>query len=415
MKKNGMKKKTKRAKVSPLQKLLRVAACGVIYTLIAALAGIGWVYQSLPDVIYVEQGEEVKIARLPFISVQTVSGAAAAGSTAEVGSYNTTLAIYGVIPVKTVRTVVTERPVVTVCGTPFGIKMLSEGALVVGFTDINTTSGYANPAKEAGLQIGDLLISMNGTLTQTNEDVAAAITSSEGEGILVVYVRDEQQYSTTLTPVQNEGGVYMAGLWARDSSAGVGTMTFVDEATGVFAGLGHSISDSDTGTSVSLRSGEIMDCDIIGYEAGSAGSPGELQGQFVGTGAIGSIVINSDVGIYGTTRTAFEGQAMEIGFSQEIELGAAELWTTINGDECVAYSIEIEKISYTETTRNLVIHVTDEILLAETGGIVQGMSGSPIIQNGKIIGAVTHVFVNDPTRGYGIFIETMLETAQSVE
>ncbi len=387
-----------------------------IYTVLAGLAWVGWLYQSLPDTIYVEQGEQISIARLPYVSVLSTSGGVAtAGSTSEVGSYNTTLSIAGVIPIKTVRTIVTDRPVVTVCGTPFGIKILSEGALVVGFTELSTSTGACCPAIEAGLAMGDLIISIDGNATSTNQDVSAAMEASGGAAVTVVYVRDDIQYSTQLTPVQGATGSWMAGLWARDSSAGVGTMTFVDESTGVFAGLGHSISDSDTGESFTLRSGEIMDCEIIGYQPGSAGSPGELEGQFVGSYAIGSIYINGDTGIYGTTRTAFEGEAMEVAFAQEVELGAAEIWTTIGGDAAVSYSVEITSISYADDTRNLVITVTDEALLAQTGGILQGMSGSPIVQNGRLVGAVTHVFVNDPTCGYGIFVETMLETAEEVE
>ncbi len=385
-----------------------------IYAMLAAFAWVGWLYYSLPDVIYVEQGADISIARLPYISVYQEGGATTAGSTTEVGSYNVTLAIEGIIPIKTVRAVVSDRPVVTVCGTPFGIKILSQGALVVGFTELSTATGAACPAKDAGLEMGDLIISIDGETVNTNEDVAAAIEGSEGNAVTVVYLRDDAQYSTQLTPVQSATGVWMAGLWARDSSAGVGTMTFVDESTGVFAGLGHSISDSDTGECFTLRSGEIMDCEIIGYQPGSAGSPGSLEGQFVGNYAIGSVYINGDTGIYGTTRTDFAGESMEIAFAQEIELGAAEIWTTIGGQEAVAYSVEITSISYSDETRNLVIEVTDEALLAQTGGILQGMSGSPIIQNGRIVGAVTHVFVNDPTMGYGIFVETMLETASEV-
>ncbi len=416
MKRRNNKKLSSRRKSIFMKKICKSFAIIGVYGVLSALAWVGWLYQTLPDIIYVEQGEEISIARLPYISVLSNSGSVAtAGSTAEVGSYNATLSIGGVVPIKVVRTIVTDRPVVTVCGTPFGIKILSQGALIVGFTELSTATGAANPAKDAGLEMGDLIISMNGEAINTNEDVAAVVEGSAGEAIAVVYVRDEIQYTTQLTAVQSATGVWMAGMWARDSSAGVGTMTFVDESTGVFAGLGHSISDSDTGESFTLRSGEIMDCEIVGYQPGSAGSPGELEGQFIGSYSIGTIYINGDTGIYGTTRTEFEGESMEIAFAQEVELGEAEIWTTIGGDEAVCYKVEITSISYAEDTRNLVIKVTDEALLAQTGGILQGMSGSPIIQNGRLVGALTHVFVNDPTCGYGIFVETMLQTAEAVE
>ncbi len=409
------KKGKQKKKRSVIGSFIRKISIFTSYISIACIVGIGWLNYTLPDTIYVEQNQSMQIARLPYISVLESGGVASAGSTMHVGSYNTTLSIMGKIPVKTVRMVVTERPVVTVCGTPFGIKMLSEGALVVGFTDLYTQYGQANPAKQAGLELGDLIVQINGEEVNTNQDVADAVEKSDGTAVEVIYIREGAQYSTALTAIKSEDGKFMIGLWARDSSAGVGTLTFVNEATGVFAGLGHSISDSDTGTSVALRTGEIMDCEITGYQAGTAGSPGELKGKFVGTLAIGSILINGENGIYGTTRTDFKGEAMEIGFAQEVVIGKAEIWTTIDGNTAEKYEVEIEKISYSEGNRNMVVHVIDQDLLNATGGIIQGMSGSPIVQNGKLIGAVTHVFVNDPTRGYGIFIESMLESAESID
>ena len=202
-------------------------------------------------------------------------------------------------------------------------------------------------------------------------------------------------------------------MWVRDSSAGVGTLTFADEELGVFAGLGHPISDSDTGESVALRSGEIVPCEITGCSAGTAGSPGELKGHFLSAHAIGTIRINGENGVYGTTRTHFSGQLREIAFAQEVVTGPAEIWATIEGKAPRAYRIQIERVSDADPRRNLVIRVTDPSLLSATGGIVQGMSGSPILQNGRLVGAVTHVLVNDPTRGYGIFAQTMLEQAKN--
>ena len=390
--------------------VLSLLAC---YLLVLAAAGLGWLYSSLPDTIYVEQGQPVCLAQLPFLTVQESPGARNAAVTSETGSYNATLALGGILPVKTVRTVVTERPVVTVCGTPFGIKMFSDGALVVAFTDIPTRYGSANPAKEAGLRLGDLIVRVNGTATQSNEELSAAITAAQGQPVQVVFIRDGEQRSLTLTPVRAEDGSWKAGMWVRDSSAGVGTMTFVVEETGTFAGLGHSISDSDTGESIALRTGEIVPCTIVGCQKGLIGSPGELQGQFSSSIAIGTIRANGATGVYGTLRRAIGGTPMEIAFAQEVTTGPAEIWTTTEGDTPQAYCVEIERVRYTagQENRNLVIRVTDPALLETTGGIVQGMSGSPILQNGKLVGAVTHVLVNDPTRGYGIFIENMLDAA----
>lgn len=181
-------------------------------------------------------------------------------------------------------------------------------------------------------------------------------------------------------------------------------MTFVDNAAGVFAGLGHPISDSDTGESVALRSGEIVPCQIVGCTSGTVGSPGELKGRFLSTHALGSICINSKTGVYGRTRAAFSGPELEMAFAQEVVPGDAEIWTTVDGEVPKAYRIRIEKVNDADPHRNMILRVTDRQLLAKTGGIVQGMSGSPILQNGRLVGAVTHVLVNDPTRGYGILL-----------
>ena len=291
--------------------------------------------------------------------------------------------------------------------------MFSDGALVVGFSDLHVAGGRANPAKEAGLKLGDRVISMNGMPTRSNDELKSAIEQAEGNAITVVYIRDSAQQSTTLTPVKDDAGSWKAGMWVRDSSAGVGTLTFVDPEKGIFAGLGHSINDSDTGSSVALRSGEIVACEIIGYSAGSIGSPGELKGRFIGSHALGTIVKNDRTGVYGTTRRVFSGKQCEVAFAQEVKPGSAIMITTIEGTTPKEYTVEIERITLAggEKSHDLVIRVTDPRLLQTTGGIVQGMSGSPIIQEGRLVGAVTHVLVNDPARGYGIFIENMLDAA----
>ena len=305
---------------------------------------------------------------------------------------------------------------VTVCGTPFGVKMFSEGALIVGFSDLNTPDGTANPAKKAGLRLGDRVVRMDDTLTETNDAVHDALETAAGAPVQVVYIRNGEQFQTRLTPVwDSTAGQWRAGMWVRDSSAGVGTMTFVDNAAGVFAGLGHPISDSDTGESVALRSGEIVPCQIVGCTSGTVGSPGELKGRFLSTHALGSICINSKTGVYGRTRAAFSGPELEMAFAQEVVPGDAEIWTTVDGEVPKAYRIRIEKVNDADPHRNMILRVTDRQLLAKTGGIVQGMSGSPILQNGRLVGAVTHVLVNDPTRGYGIFAQTMLKQARAVE
>ena len=392
----------------------RLGKAAVCLLLCLAMA-LGWLCSRLPDTVYLEPGQELQLPRFRWVGPLNGHGARNAASTRAAGSYRATLALGGWLPVKTIRTVVTERPRVTVCGTPFGVRMFSEGALIVGFSEIGQVSGgTVSPAKMAGLRLGDRVICVGQTRTESNDAVKEALDAAAGQAVEVVYIRGGEQKLTTLTPVwDNAAGQWRAGMWVRDSSAGVGTLTFAEEELGVFAGLGHPISDSDTGESVALRSGEIVPCEIIGCSMGTAGSPGELKGRFLSAHAIGTICINGENGVYGTTRARLAGKVRELAFAQEVTTGPAEIWATTEGRTPRAYRIRIEKVSDADPRRNLVIRVTDPALLAETGGIVQGMSGSPILQNGRLAGAVTHVLVNDPTRGYGIFAQTMLEQAKT--
>lgn len=370
----------------------------------------------LPDTFLVASGNEIAIAGMPFVRASAAMSTDAVASMAEGSSYNAELTIAGIVPVKTVRAQVVERRAVQVCGTPFGIKMFANGAMVVGFSDIYTTLGYKNPAKTAGLQMGDVIMSVAGRETKTNEDVAAALQDQCGAPAEVIFVRDGVENSVLITAVKDAStGTWRTGMWVRDSSAGIGTLTFVDNATGVFAGLGHSIHDVDTGTTITLLKGEIVPVEITGAVAGSAGSPGELKGRFLTSVPAGDITANSETGVYGTVRAFWKGFEAEVAMAQEAETGNAEIVTTIEGQEPQRYAAVIEKIALSadNPNRNMVVRVTDPRLLNATGGIVQGMSGSPILQNGRLVGAVTHVLVNDPTRGYAIFAENMVQSADA--
>ena len=371
----------------------------------------------LPDTLCVIGGEDVQIMSLPFLSKQSnVQRTEQVASVKAGSSYNLSIALGGVIPVKNVRAQVVSRRVVNVCGTPFGIKMFADGAMVVGFSDIHTATGTANPAKTAGLAMGDVIKSVAGVETKTNEDVAAALQSVQGAPAEVVYARGTMEYTTLLTAVFDEAASqWRTGMWVRDSSACIGTLTFVDPATSMFAGLGHSIHDADTGQTVTLRSGEIVRVDITGAVKGAQGSPGELQGHFQNGTAAGNILVNGESGVYGIASTYLGGFEAEVALAQEIETGPALLYTTVLGESAQAYEVEIEKVALngSDPNRNMIVRVTDERLLEATGGIVQGMSGSPIVQNDRLVGAVTHVLVNDPTRGYAIFAENMLDSADA--
>ena len=403
---------------TPKSKRLRRAAAALAAAVLLSAGGFAALRTALPDTFIVAPGETLTIESLPFLTVRTParSGAAPVGSTADPSGGNQVITLLG-IPIKTVRTVTQTRRQVTVCGTPFGIKMFSDGALIVAFSDLHTDLGTENPSKEAGLRLGDVIVSANGQPVRTNEELTQAISAAGGSALQIVYRRDDATHSCTLTPVQDrDSGSWRAGIWVRDSSAGIGTLTFVDPSNNTFAGLGHAISDSDTGTNLPLLTGEIVPVTITGCIKGSAGSPGQLKGEFTGGAALGAVQANDLTGVYGTLAEGakVEGTTMPVANMQEIELGDAEILTTISGTTPRRCKVRIERVNMTagDPNRNLMIRVTDPDLLQATGGIVQGMSGSPIIQDGKLAGAVTHVLVNDPTRGYGIFIENMLDASE---
>lgn len=369
--------------------------------------------RALPDTFQVEPGEALCFEGMPWLRERRagVQPVQADNDT----SGNATLALFGVVPVKTVRVVEHTRRQVWVCGLPFGVKMFANGTLVVGFSDLSTVSGSRNPAKEAGLCIGDMILSVDGEPIHSNQDISAALGRAAGQPLSVRYRREGQEADTTLTPVMDSTtNTWRAGMWVRDSSAGIGTLTFYEPESGLFGGLGHAISDGDTGQSLALLSGEVTQVDITGCEKGCPGAPGQLKGEFDPVDW-GEIYANDETGVYGHLDTAPAENLWPVAHCQEVEPGTAQIVTTIEGRTPQTYTIRIERVSLTEAdpNRNMIIRITDPRLLEATGGIVQGMSGSPILQNGKLVGAVTHVLINDPTRGYAIFADTMAERAEA--
>ena len=376
---------------------------------------VGYVGQMLPDRFTVSYGQEVCIG--DWLQSRPVVNAGDTVRASAGTQYRTRLTLGGLIPIKDVTVTVTEDTVVMVCGMPFGIKLYTKGVLVVGVSDVDTAAGKANPAAAAGVCVGDTILAVNGQSVDTGDQVGALINGSGGKKVTLRLERDGVEFDASFTPVKAAGEEgYRAGLWVRDSAAGIGTLTFYDPASGTFAGLGHAVCDVDTGERMSLADGEIVPARIFGITKGKAGKPGELKGCF-DSGSLGSLTKNSDNGLYGElTAYPFGWQTMAVAHRQQVTEGYAQIVCTVDGTRPQAYDVEIEKVRYggADSTRNLVIRVVDADLLAKTGGIVQGMSGSPIIQNGKLVGAVTHVLVDDPTRGYGIFAENMLATAETV-
>lgn len=334
------------------------------------------------------------------------------------GDYEVDLKLLGMIPIKTAHVKTVERQYMVPCGTPFGVKIYTAGVIVVGMTDVDTAGGMSNPAKNAGIKEGDAIVSIGGKKVNTTEDVAKSFENCDGNPINVELQRGNSVFTVKFTPLLSASQkIYKAGLWVRDSSAGIGTMTFYNPQTGIFAGLGHAVCDVDTGEILPLMSGAVVGATITGCNRGRNGSPGELCGFFHNDNMLGDLKINGETGVYGQSKKAItQGDALPVAMKQEISEGKAQIITTIDTDGPQLYDIEIVKIYYNSSShqKNMVIKVTDPELLEKTGGIVQGMSGSPIIQNGMLAGAVTHVFVNNSAQGYAIFAENMMNTANSL-
>ena len=297
-------------------------------------------------------------------------------------------------------------------GIPFGVKLYADGLIVVGFGNIEEAKGPASPALDAGMKIHDIITRVNGKSTSNAEDFVSLVESSDGKAMEIEFRRGESEMKCKITTLSGADGKYRIGMWVRDSTAGIGTVTFVVPETLAFGGLGHGICDTSSGELVPLLRGSVSDVEINSVERGVSGDPGELHGIFV-SGKRGSVIANTENGIFGVYSSLPDALAKKeriaVGKRSEIHDGDAVIYCTL-GNTTEEYSVSISNIgSKDSSSKNFTVTVTDEKLLELTGGIVQGMSGSPIIQDGKLVGAVTHVLISDPTRGYGIFIENMLD------
>ncbi len=387
---------------------------------VAALTPALYLQETLPNRFTVNPGEELQLAsQYQYIQCTRPSDTdtlSVYGSTTESNPYDAQLRLFGIVKIKDVSVQVAQEQEVALCGVPFGIKMCTDGVLVVGTGSIQTENGPVNPAKQAGIMEGDRLLSMGGHTALSNSLIAQLVRQSEGKALTIRYIREETEKTTVVTPVLSAtDGQYHIGLWVRDSSAGIGTLTCCDPVSGEFVGLGHAICDVDTGQLMPISNGQVVKATINGLQQGFPGEPGELQGSFLGNEPWGILEDNRSTGVYGQFHSGWQDfPLISTAHPQEVETGPAKMLCTISGCEPHCYDVEIERIhSYDDPDgRNLIVRITDPELLAQTGGILQGMSGSPLIQNDKLVAAITHVFVNDPTRGYGIFIENMLETAK---
>lgn len=401
-------------------KIIKTVALASAVVLMSIM-GLVWFYSyTLPDSYYV--GED-KLSVSTFFTVtskpckdksyyaSTYDKTKASDNLSTVTKItDSTLMLFDSIPIKQVQEKTVTRPMLVPSGQPFGIKLMTDGVVVVKMEKLNG----ACPASECGIRVGDVVTSVNGESVDSNQKISDIISSSEGKPCVVTYKRNSEEKTATLTPVLSQGS-YKCGMWVRDSSAGIGTLTFYDPETEAFGGLGHPICDCDTDLPLPLSQGTVGDVNITGYEKSEKGEPGQLTGEFAGNAKTGEILSNCDCGIFGKLYEYSGNQgAVPMGFRQEIHTGEAVIYATIDGDTPEEYTIEIEKVNLQEDAEHdMIIRITDDELLKKTGGIVQGMSGSPIIQDGMLVGAVTHVFVDNPDQGYAVFADSMYRQACS--
>ena len=406
-----------------IKKILLLFILLLIYIYVASVT-------LMPNSIILMQGESLNLATLWGISIkenensnpnigeykqnkiiETVTKSIEDNSLNETGKINLSLNLLDKIPLKEISVNVIPKVKVIPLGNAIGLKLYTEGVLIVGMSEIEGKRPYEN----SGIKEGDRIVSIDNKKIETTEDLIETVNASKGKEVSIKYVRETLEEVTNITPVQTNKNEYKLGLWVRDAAAGVGTASFYIPSTGMFASLGHGITDIDTGDLITISNGELVSTNIISIQKGEKGKPGEIKGSIEGSSKIGEVYKNTSFGIFGKVSNKnslkITESEMEILNRDEIKKGKAQIICELENNKKEYYDIEIQKI-YTannKDNKSMLIKITDERLLEKTGGIIQGMSGSPIIQDGKFVGAVTHVLVNDPTTGYGVFTDMMLK------
>lgn len=373
--------------------------------------GYRYMDRKVPDEIRVSKGSEDQVQKLLDSSFLTFDDAVAVSGG---GGYLLPCRLLGFIPFKEIKVTPTDGSSVFVSGNTVGIYMETEGVLIIDTGEITSKDGKTQEPAKNIVKPGDYIVTFNQQKVSNKKELIEDLDLLDGQDVTLEIVRDGETIPVSLTPVQDTSGEYKLGIWVRDNTQGIGTLTFVD-SHGNYGALGHGISDVDTGDLLNISTGALYQAEILGIQKGSSGNPGELAGliRYEPGRILGSITGNSKNGIYGKISGGDEAislRKMEVAYKQELKTGPASVLCCVDG-EVKEYEAEITRIdmNHEDTNKSFVIQVTDPELLELTGGIVQGMSGSPVIQNGKFAGAVTHVFVQDSTSGYGIFAETMLE------
>lgn len=387
----------------------------IIYIYIIAI-------DAIPNQIVIFEGESVKVNSAMGLGIkeETVS----ANSSGKDNTTNKTLKLnlFENIFVKNIKVSILPKTTVIPVGKVAGVKLYTDGVLVVGMSEIEGIDAKRyKPYQNTGIQEGDSIISINQNTISSTDELIETVNRSEGKEIKVKYLHEEETKECSITPVKTGENEYKLGLWVRDSAAGVGTVTYYEPSTKTFGALGHGITDIDTDELVPIASGEFVTTKILNIVKGEDGVPGKIQGTVENQKNIGSISKNTKYGIYGSVQNVSAlnidtSKEMEVALRKEIKVGKATILCSLDNQEVGEYEIEIEQIDTQNSYNNksMKIKVTDERLLEKTGGIIQGMSGSPIIQNGKFVGAVTHVLVNNPQEGYAVFGDMMIKQSKEV-
>ena len=382
----------------------------------------------IPDKITIFEGEDISLKTFFGITIDSqneilsVSANTGEQTIHKIGSEKLTVNLFDKLFIKNIDVSVLPKTTVIPVGNIAGVKLYTSGVLVVGMSEIEGKDNKTyKPYENSGIEEGDTIVKVNNNTISSTDELIKNVNMSNGEKIEIQYIHDEETKECSIMPVKTENEEYKLGLWVRDSAAGVGTVTFYEPSTQKFGALGHGITDIDTGDLLNIASGEFVTANILNIKKGENGNPGKIQGTVEEQETIGKISKNTEFGIYGkidnmSSLNIDKSKEMEVALRDEIELGKATILCSLDNQSVKEYEIEITKIYKDNNYNNksMEIRVTDEELIEKTGGIIQGMSGSPIIQNGKFVGAVTHVLVNSATEGYAIFGDLMLKQSKEI-
>ena len=406
-----------------LKMLLLVFFLSIVYSYVLVI-------ETIPNELVVFEGEKISVKTLLGLNIknenqQTIETSSSNGEklSQDVGKSTLEVSLFDNILLKNVEVSVLPKTKVIPVGNIAGVKLYTSGVLVVGMSEIegNDNKKY-KPYENTGIKEGDTIIKVNDKNINSTSDLIQTVNLSQGHDISIKYIHQQETKECSITPVKTNNSQYKIGLWVRDSAAGVGTVTFYDPTSKTFGALGHGITDIDTNELINIASGEFITTRILNITKGESGNPGKIQGTIENQNNIGTIGKNTRFGIYGKVDNLASlnidtSKEAEVALREEIQIGKAKILCSLDNQKPQEYEIEIEKI-YKDNNydnKSMKIKVTDEKLLEKTGGIIQGMSGSPVLQNGKFVGAITHVLVNDPQEGYAVFGDIMLKQAKEIQ